>query len=228
MAYNEEFLIQHMIDHYRVRFPNCNIIIYDNESTDNTYNIAINNNCEIINYKTNNQVDDLKLMNLKSNCWKSSKTDWVLVCDVDEFLDINKDQLLSEQSIGTTIIKPDGYDMVNFEDNYDIKNMKYGYRHSRYDKCCLFNKKFINEINYSAGCHDCNPQGIVNFNKNKYKLYHYKFINPNLFIKRGECTFKRLSDINKKNKWGSQYERTSKEWLDIFEERKSKSIKIID
>ena len=35
-TYNEELLIKFMIDHYKLRFPNCKIIVYDNESTDNT------------------------------------------------------------------------------------------------------------------------------------------------------------------------------------------------
>ena len=96
MAFNEEILMQFMIDHYRSRFPNCHIVVYDYESTDKTAEIANNNNCEVINYSTNNEVDDEKLRHLKNNCWKNAATDWVLVCDVDEMLDINEQQLIEE------------------------------------------------------------------------------------------------------------------------------------
>jgi hypothetical protein len=74
IAYNEEIFIQFMIDHYRSRFPNCHIVVYDNESTDNTVAIAKANNCEVITYCTNNQIQDRKYLEIKNNCWKKSKT----------------------------------------------------------------------------------------------------------------------------------------------------------
>ena len=89
MAFNEELLLPYMIKHYRSRFPNCNIVVYNNNSTDNTKQIAESNNCEVIFYNTNNQVNDDMLRNLKNNCWKTALTDWVVVCDVDEMLNIS-------------------------------------------------------------------------------------------------------------------------------------------
>ena len=47
LAYNEALIIQFIIDFYRKRFPDCHIVVYDNKSTDNTVEIAKNNNCEI-------------------------------------------------------------------------------------------------------------------------------------------------------------------------------------
>ena len=47
------------------------------------------------------------------------------------------------------------------EDNYDFANIKHGTRVPNYDKAYLFNKKFIKDINYSAGCHTCHPIGLV-------------------------------------------------------------------
>ena len=39
IAYNEELMIPHFIAHYRKQFPNCKIVVFDNESTDNTIKV---------------------------------------------------------------------------------------------------------------------------------------------------------------------------------------------
>ena len=201
IAYNESALIQFMIDHYRSRFPDCRIILYDNMSTDNTVKIALGSDCEIIPFDTNNQMSDRRHMDIKNNCWKDAKTDWVLMCDADELLDINEEQLKAEENSRTSIIKPEAYNMVNMKDNFNIASIKYGVRDPNYDKCCLFNKKFIKEINYGAGAHKCDPIGTVAYNINTYKLYHYKLINENYTIEKLKTTVARLSPENIKNCW---------------------------
>jgi len=232
LTYNEELLIQFMISHYRKRFPNCAIVIYDNSSTDRTVEIAKRNNCEVRSYNTNNQLDDGLHMDIKNNCWKDSKTDWVLVCDLDELLDIYEEELKNEEILGYSIIRSEAWGMVNLEDNYNIHNIKYGNRTPSYDKDLLFNKKYIREINYGAGCHDHSPGppegSIVRYSNNKYKIFHYKYINPNLEVIKSKETSERLSNINKKNNWGIQCLRTEEEIRVEFEGRKKTAIKIIN
>lgn len=203
MAYNEELLLQFMIDHYRSRFPDCHIVVNDNESTDRTKEIALSNNCEVLTYSTNSLVDDIKLRDLKNNCWRSAKTDWVLVCDVDELLDINEKDLENEDQLGSTIIKSEGYTMVNMEDNYDFINIKHGIRDTQYDKFFLFNKKKVLNINYECGAHQANPSGLIKFSNTAYKLYHWRFIHPDLTIIRNKMTAPRLSTINLKTGMGA-------------------------
>ena len=99
IAYNEELIMQFMIDHYRSRFPGCNIVVYDNMSTDNTTKIARANDCEVIQYDTNNQIQDRRYIEIKNNCWKNALTEWVLICDMDELLDINAEQLKKEEEV---------------------------------------------------------------------------------------------------------------------------------
>lgn len=205
MAFNEGILLQFMIDHYRSRFSGCNIVVYDNESTDNTAEIALKNNCEVYPHITHGLVDDLKLRELKNNCWKTARTDWVLVCDVDELLDINTAQLEQEQNIGTTIIRSEGYNMVNMEDNFDFTNIKYGSRCSPYDKSYLFNRKVVHEINYEAGGHRANPIGQIKHSDTVYKLYHYNCINIEYNVARHILTAQRIGDVNRRNGWGLQY-----------------------
>lgn len=227
MAFNEGKLLQFMIDHYRSRFPLCEIFVYDNESTDNTAEIAIANNCHVIPYYTNGTVDDSKLTNHKNNCWKSANTDWVAVIDVDELLDINESQLLHESSLGTTIIKSEGYNMVNMEDNFDLINIKYGSRCSPYDKSYIFNKKFIKEISYAPGGHHCNPIGKATYSANAYLLYHYNCINIEYQVERHLLTAQRMSELNKKNKWGNQYLVSAEEKRNAMLHSRTYAIKII-
>lgn len=218
MAFNEEILMPFMIEHYRTRFSNCRIVVRDNQSTDKTVNIAHKNDCEVIPYDTNGQIDDIKLRDLKNNCWKEAKTDWVLVCDIDELLDITEEQLIREASDGVTIIKAEGYNMINMEDNFDLNNIKYGERFWAYDKAYLFNKSYIKEIGYECGAHKCHPVGHIKYSDKAYLAYHYKFINMNYTIERYKLTAERLSAANKANGMGAYNmmpeEQIRKDWLD--------------
>jgi len=189
-TFNESKIIQFFIDHYRSRFPNCDIVVYDNESTDKTVEIAKLNNCEIIPYSSNGVINDQLLMDIKNTCWKSSKTDWVLTCDTDELLDINEQQLTYENSCGTTKIKSEAWQMVNMADSpKSLKDIKYGWRDNvvggyclPYDKDLLFNKKHV-DINYvDYGCHTAHSKGTIKYSDKPYKMYHYKYTDINAFL----------------------------------------------
>ncbi len=58
ITYNEEVMIGFCIEHYRKKFPNCIIKIYDNYSTDNTVAIAEGYGCEISNYNSYDKFDE--------------------------------------------------------------------------------------------------------------------------------------------------------------------------
>jgi glycosyltransferase involved in cell wall biosynthesis len=213
MAFNEEVFLQFMIEHYRKRFPGCRIVVHDNESTDKTAEIARQNGCEVVLYCSDGQVNDEKLKALKSNFWKDAQTDWVVVCDVDELLEIDEKSLVFEQSQGTSIVSTEGYTLVNMHDDFSFSEMKYGQRDSWYDKPCLFNRRLLREINYQAGAHKCCPEGEVKWSEAKYRLYHYKYVNPDLQIKKNRYTLDRLSEVNKQHGWGAL------QWRDVDDEQ---------
>ena len=92
ISFNEEVILQKFIDHYKYQFPNCEIVIYDNQSTDKTKEIAIKNGCKVLEYDSNNQIRDDLYLEIKNNCWKKASTDWVLIVDTDEFIYISEEQ----------------------------------------------------------------------------------------------------------------------------------------
>jgi glycosyltransferase involved in cell wall biosynthesis len=227
IAYNESLFLQFMIDHYRSRFPGCHIVVYDNYSTDNTVEIAKANNCYIRYFNTNNQINDLKYLEVKNHVWKQALTDWVLVCDVDELVDISEQTLKEEERLGSTVIKFAGYNMVNMSDNLDISSIKYGVRSLDYDKRYLFNKKFVEEINYKPGCHQAEPTGHIVVSDKNYLAYHYKYFNLDYLVARHKLFSSRLSSINKENYWGNSYQYNEIEITALFQLMRDRAKQII-
>lgn len=205
IAYNEDVVLQYTIDFYKERFPGAKFTIFDNESTDKTKEIALKNGCEVISFSTNNQIVESRITHIKNTCWLNAPTDWVLVCDPDECLDITEEQLKEEEAKGVSIIKSEGWNMVNMEDNYDIAQICHGTRVPQFDKNYLFDKRSIKIMNYQHGCHSASPQGQVKFSDKAYKLYHFKCIHPDYLVLRARWTQARLSDENKRGGLGSYW-----------------------
>lgn len=225
ITYNEEFILPHFIKHYRTNFPNCRIIVYDNYSTDSTVEIAKANGCEVVMYDTGGKLSDAKYLEIKNNAWKGIDG-WVIVCDADEFLDINQGQIDNEDNKGNTVIRSEGFNMVNLSDNLDFDGIKNGVRSQSYDKWICFDTEFIKEINYGAGCHIANPKGWVNISV-AYPLRHYKYINIDYMIARHKAYGERLSDENLKRGWGGHYLYSPEQITKEFNEARKNSIRIL-
>lgn len=205
ITYNEQLVLPHFIKWYRSRFADCTIVVYDNESTDNTEQIAMDNNCEVVNYSTDNKLSDSAYLKIKNNAWKQSDTDWVMVVDCDEFVDVTENDLIELESNKKTIVSAVGFNMCNVEGLTELADIKHGVRAEQYDKSILFNKKYIKEINYEAGCHSCTPKGVVNYAKGLVNLYHMILINEQFLVDKYLRNASRMSEENKRNKWGHHY-----------------------
>lgn len=116
MAHNESHLLPYFVRHYRDRFPTCDITIFDNESTDNTASIGRDLGCEVIPIISGGLVDRI-LLSVKNESWKTSQADWVIVCDVDEFLQLHQVELERLDKDGETIVSTKGFDMVGEDGN---------------------------------------------------------------------------------------------------------------
>lgn len=124
LTYNEALMLPFFIAHYRRNFPGCRIVVYDNGSDDDTVDIAVESGCLVSFNNTNGQLDDIRYLEIKNNCWKADlpaditlrncpAKEWVIIADCDELLDVNAADIAYEESVGTTLIKGKGYNMVN-------------------------------------------------------------------------------------------------------------------
>ena len=203
IAWNEELLLPYTVKHYRHRFPGCDIVVYDNFSTDNTRRLARELDCRVLDFYTGDKLDDQAYLTIKNNCWKSASTDWVIVCDVDEWLDIYPEHL---RSTSASIIRTWFTNMVNVKDDYDIEGIDHGVVYKDFPgKWICFNRRRIQEMNYDFGAHAAHPIGEVVFSDHIFLLLHYKYLNMEYVVQRYKLFGGRLSKGNLKKRLGYHY-----------------------
>ena len=203
VTYNEEVLMEFFVKHYQKKFPNCIIKVWDNYSTDNTVEIAKSLGCEIFYYDSGGYFDERFKNTVQNTCWKDASTNWVIVCDCDELLDIDQNELELIDKAGANIVKFEGFTLVNRNPEIDLPGMKMGFRDTAYDKPYLFKKSEISEMNFCLGCHVGNPTLKGHIKQllrtgNTYKAFHYKYLSLEYSINRRKLWAARLSDWAKK------------------------------
>jgi hypothetical protein len=215
LCWNEEKILPFMLD-YNGQFID-KIYIYDNYSTDNSTKIlSKRSNVEVIQFQTDNTFNDIIHTDIKNNCWKKSRgrADYVIVCDVDEFLYHPQLTEFLRKSLKEriTFFTPTGYNMYsnNFPEYQSKKSIvemvKNGVLDKLFSKSILFDPHRIVEINYTAGAHFCYPWGIVKTKEdNKLFLLHYKNLGVAYVLKRSNMYKNRLSQINIEKNFGVQY-----------------------
>ena len=222
ICWNEEKFLPLYLKHY-CSFAD-KIIIYDNESTDNTLKILKENpKVEIKTYKTNGKLNDFEYLKIKNNAWKKSrgKADWVIVCDVDELLYPRQKQDITQtlQKTDKTIFKPEGYEMLSETfptTDQPLTNQTKGVKSKWFDKKIIFNPHSIVEINYYPGCHEAEPIGIVKYGEQQFYLLHFKRMGLEYIINRYKTFANRMSKNNIEQKMGMHYFMKEKEITDEF------------
>jgi hypothetical protein len=215
VCWNEEKILPFMLDYYG-QFVDV-FYIYDNYSTDNSNKVlSKQSNVEVIQFQTGNTFNDIIHTDIKNNCWKQSrgKADFVIVCDVDEFLyhpQIN-DFLKRSIKERMSFFIPTGYNMYsNYFPEYQsekliVDSIKNGVFDKDFCKSILFDPHRIVEINYTAGAHFCYPWGIVRTKEdNALFLLHYKNLGVEYVLNRCNMYRNRLSQVNIEKNYGAQY-----------------------
>lgn len=187
MCFNEEVLLPFTVNHYKKQFSSSRIVVCDNESTDNSVQIAKSLGCEIYSFSTGGQFSEEALTKVRNTIWKSAQTDWVILADMDEILCITEKQVRAEQAKGVTVIRSEAYDMIGESktpraNNIDISSIAKGTRLKSYDKLLCFNRTQIQEMNYSLGSHESNPTGTVKLSEKPYRLYHFKYLGEQYYM----------------------------------------------
>lgn len=202
ICFNEQFLLPHFIAHYKAM--GANITIYDNCSTDNSKQIIKDAGCTLMTYDSGGQIRDDLYLGIKNEVWKRSKAEWVIICDLDEFLEINFD--ISKYNI----IRTQGYDMIGAPPS------QLGCANNMYSKYVMFRPDAFTQIGYQPGCHSINPtpNGQVLLSKETAKLLHYKYISEDYVYNRHVLYQVRLSDFNKQYGFGVEYQSVERDKID--------------
>lgn len=226
ITYNEAFMLPHFVAHYRAMFPGCRIVVYDNMSDDGTPEIAERLGCEVSPYDTGGKLDDRTYLQIKNNCWKG-EDGWVTVADCDEFCDIDAVEVGRNEAYGASVIRFEGYNMVNMVDNTDFEGIIHGIRAESYDKAYMFNARKIKKINYGFGCHNASPDGEVVLSQKSYRARHYKYLNPDYMVRRHAVFASRMSNKNLKRGYGGHYLQSEQTIREEFEQARKKAIRIL-
>ena len=208
-TWNDEILVKYGCMNYAYAEK---IIIYDNESTDRTVEVAKSfPNVEVRSYSTDKQCNDVTMINIINHCWKEAKgkgIDWVIVAYLDEFLwhpdMLKKLQTLSEQNY--TAIRGFNYwmrsNIMPTEDKPLTELVKTGTRGAGdgFDKYTAFRPDYFFEMNWTEGMHRAQPQPdglpLKTYHADDLKILHYKYLGRERCRARVRLSRARLSQDN--------------------------------
>lgn len=220
LHWQEKDILPYVVRHYR---SFCDeIIIHDNHSKDGSAEMAKELGCTVIPFGSD-FFDDGINRDLKNECWRGSKADWVIVADFDELLfhPYKEMKFAIEYYVESTIIKTIGWQIMSEDWPVNtLTEITNGFRFDNYSKNIVFNPKAITEINYNEGAHKCEPVGEVVWSNDPLYVLHYKHIGGvQRTIDRYRILKKRLSKQNRKMGWGSHYARTPASIRQEWEQR---------
>ena len=215
LCYNEEVLLPHMVFHYKKYLPNCSITIYDNESTDNSVEVAKSLGCEVISWSSGGINDTEKKRNIHNNCWKDAPCDWIICADMDEWLCITEADLNLETVKKTSILKIQGYEMVGTSTTIDLNDVDLHkidrcYPNKMESKHLCFNKKFIEQIGYDNGNHGIKPIGNIVYSDKIYANKHMSALGLPFFMKKNKSRFVRC-EAQRKKRMSTHYKDNTQE-----------------
>jgi glycosyltransferase involved in cell wall biosynthesis len=226
VCYNEEKILPYFLRHY---LQYGAVTIFDNNSTDNSVEIAKQGGVTIYQFNSDGEFREDILMRLRNECWKDSKADWVMVVDIDEFI-YHKDLVTALEKIKGTVILPRMFNM--YSDTFPTTEgqiydeVKWGTEFN--SKMSLFRPLEIKEMNYDPGCHFAHPEGNfdLNFTSDIIEL-HYKNLSPQYVYDRNKFLNSRRSSNDKLNNWAWHLDTTAEKIDFDFIVAKTKLIKCV-
>ena len=209
LCFNERTILPHTVAHYKRKFPSCHITIYDNESSDDSVSIATQLGCHVVSW-TSYQINDESLkIKIRNQCWKHIKTGWIIVADMDEWIDIDEEELKKEEEKGTTILSIEGLEMMGESHTLDFSDIQLD-QITRYvpfsdeSKNLCFLRSAIDTMNFGSGSHTCNPKGMVQFSQKIYQLRHMCNLGLPFLLHKMKQRYER-SALNRSKGWSIHY-----------------------
>jgi hypothetical protein len=192
-------------------------------------------NVDVVEYESDDQMNEKKLIEVKNKCWKGSTADWVIVGDIDEliFSENLLEDLKTAKELGYTIIETDFFDMVSdvfpSHDGNIHDVVKEGVYAKEYRKALAFRPDCIKEINYSIGGHSCNPSGEVKFlHRSKIITLHYRYLSLEYLIHRYQAYNNRVTKESRDKGWGIQYRAGIDQLTTVYQNMWNNKVKVVD
>lgn len=226
VCHNEERLLPYFLRHYS-QF--ASMTVYDNQSTDKSVQIATAGGAKVIPFDTQGEFREDIMTEIRNTCWKESKADWVIVCDIDELV-YHEDLPKALSSIHGTVILPRMFNMyadvfpTTKGQIYEEVNMGMDIN----SKMNIFKPSEIKAMNYDVGCHNAKPEGnyILNLRSDIITM-HFKQMSPEYVISRNYYLHARQSEINRINGWNWHFGESAEATLNNFRDAKPRLVKII-
>ena len=245
LCWNEMDILPFVIDYWK-RLPITKAVVYDNGSTDGSVEYLKRYDWIEVRHFDTNGMNDSVHRDIKNKCWKESigKCDFVIVCDMDEVLYSNN--LISELShmkengynvLGTPWYALCGDEKPEYKEGlmlHEIVRTVYKQSMNRQytdlGKFMLFDPNVITDMDYSVGCHISHPKPELKLYKSDsiFAIHFDKGFGADYFIKRRKTMNERLSDVNKRSGFCSEYGLPEERLRQDYNNNKSKSFDIID
>jgi hypothetical protein len=203
--------------------------IYDNGSTDDSLAmLRAHGNVEIFHFDVQGDSFVEEERRMGDTIWRGSEADWVIVTDIDEHIyHPNLARYLSRcQKRGVTAIQSIGYEMVAdkfpTEDGLLVDLVTNGVRSMGHDRLCIFNPRAITNTNYSAGRHEAEPEGTVQWPAHpEVLLLHFKQLGVEYLVNRSAELRRGLRPRDIEEGWGFHYawdaEKIADNWRELNE-----------
>lgn len=226
LCHQESKIIPYFMRHYN---QYGQVFMFEGHSTDGSKELAESLGAIIIPLNTDNQIKDSVFANVKNNCWKDSKADWVIICDMDEFI-YHPNFVEYLGTIPETIVIPREFEMM--ADVYPTtegqiyEEVKYGFEIE--SKMFIFKPTELKEISYGMGCHTAQPEGNVHINKTSEIIcMHMRHLSLDYIIKRNSYLAGRVSEENKRLGLGWHVFMPAKTVEEYFNSNRNKAIKVL-
>ncbi len=203
-------------------FPSSDLYLVDNYSTDNSCTIAEDNGCKVIKYDTKNSHDENILLSIRSHKYKEYVTNsWVIMCDMDEWLDMTEAELLEEDRKGVTVIKTQGVNMVGESTRVDLSDIqlsdiKLGFLDENFSKRICFKYPDVS-MEYWYGAHKCWPIGRAVYSEKAYYMRHYNYLGAEYLADKYRKRYERNEQSRQKG-FNTHYKNTREEAIQFYEE----------
>jgi hypothetical protein len=203
-------------------FPSSDLYLVDNHSTDNSCKIAEDYGCKIIKYDTKNSHDEIMLIAVRSHTYKQHVTNsWVIMCDMDEWLDMNEAELLEEDKKGVSVIKTQGVNMVGESKCKDLSDLNFfdikkGFLDEDFSKKVCFKYPDVS-MEYWFGAHKSWPIGRAVYSEKTYYMRHYNFLGAEYLAEKYRKRYERNMQSRQQG-LNLHYKNTRDEAIKVYED----------